>query len=498
MFTLNNISKSFGDKTLFENVNLQVYPGERIGIVGSNGTGKSTLIKIMAGVIEPDTGKVSCEEKICYLSQGLGEENFQTNFASVDEFKVFAKNANALNLEKILNQPNLKFKNFSGGEKTKFVISKLWAQNPEVLLLDEPTNHLDVSTTNWLVQQIDAFKGTVIIVSHNRDFLNKTVHKIIELENGKLTQYYGNYADYAVQKKEKIAYINSQREKQIAKVQKAQKAIQKLSALTQKLEKSTHRDGSSDARAKGYKDSAQRKVKKVAKMAEAKRAKLEKLIDNQIEKPFQEKSIYYRIESQNLPSKLLIRAKDLGKDFGKIILFKNADFTVEQGQKIALCGDNGAGKTTLIKILLDEEGFSGNLFKSQALKMAYLPQEDLDLQTNQTIFEFAEKFDGFYKTKFLTNLVGFGFSREMFSHKISTLSFGERMKIKLNELILSDFNMLILDEPTNHLDVQNRIFLEGVLQNYSGSLIIVSHDEQFINNVCNKKLVIKNNMIFEE
>ena len=173
------------------------------------------------------------------------------------------------------------------------------------------------------------------------------------------------------------------------------------------------------------------------------------------------------------------------------------NFNIENGQKVALLGDNGCGKTTLIKILLGEEGFKGSVWKSKVLKVAYLPQNMWKFEEDETILSLAQKFDGEYKTLFLTNLVGFGFKREMFTHRLSKMSSGERMKIKLNELILSDFNLLILDEPTNHLDLENRIFLEKVLKGFKGSLIVVSHDEAFIDNVCNKKLAIKNKTIVE-
>ena len=491
MFIINNITKSFGDKTLFKNYNLSIYDGERIGIVGANGSGKSTFIKLLAGEITADEGTVDCNSYFSYVKQ-IAEE-VDINPLLKDEYIKFSKNNNELNLQNVKNQS---FNTLSGGEQTKFMINNALSKNVDTIILDEPTNNLDQDSIEWLIEKLNNFNGTVIVVSHDRYFLDKVINKILEFENGKITEYYGGYCDYEIQKQEKLDYDKRIYQEKLNENKKLQSQIKELANLTAKLEKSTKKDGSSDRRAKGYKDSAQRKVKKVARQAEAKRSKLEKLQNNIGEKPFEQKDVFYRIQSQDLYGKLLIKFTNVEKEFGENQLFSDVNFTIENGEKLALIGSNGCGKSTLIKMILGEEKFNGKIWKSQNLNIAYLPQNAFNIKSQQTIIEFANEF-GEYKTKFLTNLCNMGFNREMFNKKIENLSSGEKMKLKLNELIVGDFNFLILDEPTNNLDIENKKFLEKVLKNYNGNLLIVSHDKTLTENICNKKLIFENKKLLK-
>ena len=266
---------------------------------------------------------------------------------------------------------------------------------------------------------------------------------------------------------------------------KIQEQIQQLSHLTAKLEKATKKDGSADRRAKGYKDSAQRKVKKVARQAEAKRNRLEKLQNELGDRPYERRDIFYRIESEELHNKILAKFTGVEKSYDTKMIFTNVNLSIENGEKIALVGKNGSGKTTLIKMLLGDECYSGDIYKSKNLKIAYLPQNAFNIQSQQTIMDFADEFNE-YKTQFLTNLSNMGFRRDMFAKKICNLSSGEKMKLKLNELIVGDFNFLILDEPTNNLDIENKKFLEQVLQDYRGNLLIVSHDKAMLDKLVSR------------
>ena len=215
------------------------------------------------------------------------------------------------------------------------------------------------------------------------------------------------------------------------------------------------------------------------------------------EKPFSEREIFYRISASENFNRVIISLTNVTKKFGQKTIFENANFELLSGDKIAILGDNGSGKTTLIKMILGKDKFDGELKLSPKLKLAYLQQNDFVLSNNQedTVFELANEFDGEYRTQFLTNLCNMGLSKQIFDKKVKWLSAGEKLKMKLNQLILSDFNLLILDEPTNNLDLANKIFLEKVLKNYQGNLIIVSHDKTLINNVCNKKYLINNHQL---
>ena len=493
MFILNKISKEYGDKSLFKDLDLTIYDGERIGIVGSNGSGKSTFMNILAGELKPDFGEARFDGNLSYVKQVAEKVPFESEIT--DEFLRFLKSNKELCFTNDLAQC---FDSLSGGEKTKLMISYALSKNVDTLLLDEPTNNLDGESVEWLIDKINAFLGTVIVVSHDRYFLNSIAHSIIEFENGKIERYFGGYDDYEIQKQEKLDYQKKVYQNKLAENKKLKNQIAKLNAFTAKLEKSTKRDGSADKRSSGYRDSAQSKVKKLARQAQAKRSRLEALENDLGEKPFEKGEIFYRIQAQELHSKLLIKFTDVSKKFENKLLFCNANFNIENGEKIALCGANGCGKSTLIKIILGQEDFEGDIWKTGNLKIAYLPQNAFDIKDDQTILQHSQNFIGESRTQFLTNLCNMGMNRQMFSKKICNLSSGEKMKVKLNELILGDFNILILDEPTNNLDIENKKFLEEVLKNYKGSLIIVSHDRSFIENICNVKLHIKDCKIYKK
>lgn len=489
MIILNNISKSFGDKTLFNNINMTIYDGEKIGIIGINGSGKSTFMNLIANIIEPDLGSVKIHGTYSYVKQ-IAESIDSKHNLNEDLIK-FQKINTELNLEDKLYQD---FSSLSGGEQTKLNISYALSKNTDILLLDEPTNNLSQEGIEWLINKLNQFKGTVITISHDRYFLDNFANKILEFENGNITEFYGNYSDYEKQKQENLNYEKKVYQEKIEENRKLKKQIYKINEQTQKLEASSKRDGSSDKRAKGFKDSVQNKVKKLAKQAEAKKSRLERLEKNVGDKPFEYKDIFYKIKPEQTHSKLLIKLTNVKKQFKNRILFDNVNLSITNGEKTALIGDNGSGKTTLIKMILGEENYNGDIWKSKTLKIAYLPQNTFSLASTQTIIEIANEF-GDLKTQFLTNLRNMGIDRELFDKKLSTLSSGEKMKVKLNELILSDFNFLILDEPTNNLDINNKKFLETVLKKYNGNLLIVSHDKTLLKNICTSKINIENNQI---
>lgn len=499
MIELSNIEKEYADKLLFKNVNLTIYDGERVGIVGSNGSGKTTLLRIMTGEVQPDEGQVYNNSTVGYLKQitEYTHQDFLDLCSNPELIKDFMKITKQLQLSGNIEMDANRLQSLSGGEKTKLMLASILSQNPDTLILDEPTNHLDQSGVEWLINALDNYNGTVIVVSHDRYFLNNVVNRIVEIENGIVDDFYGDYDDFNKQKEQLLKEQKQKYEQQEQLKKKIDRQIRQLSVWAGKAERESRRQGGmmSDSRIKGAQTKAQVSAGKLANQAKAKVSRLEQAKEDFIERPYEEGEVFYKLDAKPIGSKILIRAEDLTKAFGQTVLFEGATFNILAGEKVSLEGKNGVGKTTLIKILLGHEDYSGSLWVAPALKPAYLSQDVLDLDGNMTIMDLSKQGDKEYRTKFLSNLANMNMSRQTFDRKISTLSLGERMRIKLNEVILSDFNMLILDEPTNHLDLPNRIFMEKILKDYKGALLLVSHDRTLSRNVCESSLVFEDNTI---
>ncbi len=495
VITLSNVEKQYGDKLLFEKLNISIYDGEKVGVVGSNGSGKSTLLKIIAKEESPDFGTVLVDGKIGYLKQ-ITEYSYQDFLVLSQEpefIRDFMEIKSRLRIAGDIDFSEERLKTLSGGEKTKLMLAGILCRRPEILLLDEPTNHMDTNGVDWLINALESYDGTVVVVSHDRYFLNKSVYKIIELENGKVREFYGDYDDYYSQKQQEYQSLMSRYENQQTMEKKINKQIGALNSWSSKGEKDARRQGGmmSDSRIKGAETKAQVSATKLASMAKAKVSRLEHLKDNFIERPYMEGDVHYRLDSEPFKGKVLVRAENIGKSYGSKVLFKNSNFTIDAGDKIALKGENGSGKTTLIKMLLGLEPHEGDIYISPAVKISYLSQDVFDLDENLTVMQKACQGDKEYRTLFLSNLVNMNMSKQVFDRKISTLSLGERMRIKMCELVLSDYNFLIMDEPTNHLDLNNKIFLEKILKDYKGCLLLVSHDRTLTKNVCNSSLTIE-------
>lgn len=496
---ISNIEKQYGDKLLFKGLNLEIYDGERVGIVGANGTGKSTLLKIIAGEEYPNSGSVRVDGKIGYLKQitEYSSADFLKLAQEPDFIKEFMEIKSRLHVSGDIDFSEERLHNLSGGEKTKLMLAEILCKRPEILLLDEPTNHMDLAGVDWLIDALELYEGTVLVVSHDRYFLNKCVHRIVELENGKVKEFDGAYDDYHFQKQQEYQSLVKRYENQQSLERKIDKQIDVLNSWASKGEREARRQGGmmSDSKIMGADITAKVRASKLASRAQAKISRLEHLKDDFIEKPYAEGEVHYRLESEPFKGKILVRAENICKKYGSKVLFKPSNFTIGAGEKIALVGENGSGKTTLIKMILGLEPYDGEIYVSPAVKIAYLSQDVFDLDENLTIMQKACQFDKQYRTLFLSNLVNMNMSRQSFDRKISTLSLGERMRVKMCELVLSDYNFLIMDEPTNHLDLNNKIFLEKILKDYKGCLLIVSHDRTLTKNVCNAILTIENSEI---
>ncbi|PQD97228.1 ABC transporter ATP-binding protein [Pradoshia eiseniae] len=494
IISLRGIKKSYGDHQLLTNVTLTVQANERIGLIGKNGAGKTTLANILAGDIECDEGTLEFRNefiKIGYLRQSV-EYTSRTMQAMVEaraEDGLFTFTSR-LGMEKLPAWEEKRFEHLSGGERIKLALAYVWSSKPDVLILDEPTNHLDQAGMDWLIEELASFEGAAIIISHDRYFLDQTVTRIFEIEEGVAHEYRGNYTSYRAQKEERRRIQQHQYETQQKDIRRIQQQIAQLTNWSEKAH-------SQSTKQEGYKEYYRAKAKKMDIQVKSKKKRLEaELNKHQAAKPVEEAKIEFDFLGRGKHGKRLLEARDIKKKYGERILFENSHFYMKHGEKIALTGANGTGKTTLIKIILKEECLtSGELWASPSLKIGYMSQDagDLPLEKKPVDAIGLHSRDEINKAK--TILVNLGFDREHLDVPVSSLSLGQRIKVKLTGLLLEGYDLLILDEPTNHLDLESREQLEKTLSVYPGSLLVVSHDRFFTEKLCTKKLHIENRRI---
>jgi len=490
MLLLSNVTKEFGNKTIFDSINLTIYDGEKVGIIGDNGQGKTTLLNLISGNLIADSGTISREGKVGYLYQSseISVSDISKKLNEPSTKNIFLEYLSKLGMDTSLDYNEKTIKKLSGGERTKLVLALLYSDMPDILILDEPTNHLDAESKDFLIEQINSLNSSVLIVSHDRDFLNKTVNKIIEVKDGNITEYTGNYDDYMEQKNN--YQLNLQREYESHKnkiveinkdIENYKNAVRKADAKKSKNAQKSYDFLTADARSTS-----------LSKFVASRVSKLQQELDKDIEKPEKNIQIRYKLKVEDLKAKNAIVVENVTKKFGDRVLFENANFIINSGEKIALLGANGTGKTTFINMLLGkEEDYTGFIRKTPSINIATMFQDIYDLDESLTINQMSTLFDKEYRTYFISNLVGMNIDKSRFDTKVQFLSMGERMRIKLCQIILSDANMIILDEPTNHLDIASREFLEKTLQNFVGTLLVVSHDTKFIQNCTNSTLIIK-------
>lgn len=515
ILSCNDIKKSFGIKNILSNISFNINEKDKVALVGVNGAGKSTLFKIIVGEISKDSGDINIPKntKIGYFSQNL---NLNENNLLFDELlTVFSQIINMefklreleqkmeiykdeeLNLiikeyDKIstyLSENNSfdynsrikgvlkglgfteddfykEIKFLSGGQKTRVALGKILLEEPDILLLDEPTNHLDIKSIQWLENFLKSYSKALFIISHDRYFLNKIVNKVIELENTKSTIYNGNYSDYA--EKKHIAreimlkhYLNQQKE-----IKKQEEVIKKLRSYNRE---------------------------KFVKRAESREKLLDKM--EKIEKP------------DNLPAQMrlslspkkesgndVLIVENLSKSFD-FNLFNNISFDIKKGDKVALIGANGIGKTTLIKMIMEKTSIdNGSIKLGSNVVIGYYDQEQQNLNLDKTIFdEISDTYPNLKNEEIRNALAIFVFTGDDVFKKISTLSGGEKGRVALAKIMLSNANFLILDEPTNHLDMVSKEILEDAIKNYTGTCIYISHDRFFINNTATKVMELTKN-----
>jgi len=494
MISLKDIEKSFGTKEVLKKANLTIYDGERVGIVGNNGEGKSTLLGILTKEISADAGEVVSNDTIGVLKQSseIDLQNILDDISNSTEGKSFLTELKKLGVTQNLELTKTRLNSLSPGERTKVALAYVFSKSPQTLILDEPTNHLDMEAKQLIINYINDFYGTVIIVSHDKDFLNQTVNKIVELKSGELKEYYGNYDDYVEQKQNEQLNIKRTYEKHKKDIENINKQIDMYQRA---LEKSDKKCASGAKRRTCNTTTQDERAKSLSKFAASRVSKLKQHLNEDVERPEKEVHIRYRLQKEDIKTKFVVIAENLKKSFAHSSLFENANFTIEAGDKIALIGRNGTGKSTLINMILGKTDYEGTLRVTKSLKIATMFQDVYDLDEEKTINEMSKQNDKEFRTAFITNLCSMNIDKSRFDTKIKFLSSGEKMRIKLCEIILSDCNMIILDEPTNHLDILNKDYLQKVLSGFCGTILIVSHDKEFLKATTNKVLKIENKTI---
>ncbi|WP_339661280.1 ABC-F family ATP-binding cassette domain-containing protein [Croceibacter atlanticus] len=521
MLNIHELSISFQGEFLFEDITFRLNAGDRVGLVGKNGAGKSTMLKILSKDLEPDTGQIAIEKDISigFLRQDIdfveGRTVLEEAYQAFEEIKRLEKQIDDINTqlaertdyesqgyeqlmidlndiqhqyeiiggynyqgdtERILQglgfkreDFNKKTDTFSGGWRMRIELAKLLLQNHDIMLLDEPTNHLDIESILWFESFLKQFSGAAVVVSHDKMFLDNVTNRTIEISLGKIYDYNTYYSKYLVQRKEL-------REQQLATQKNQQKQIEHTEKLIEKF------------RAKASK----------ATMAQSLIKKLDKV--ERIEVDEDDNSVMtVSFPVSVRPGKVVIEAEGISKSYGDKQVLKNIDLLVERESKIAFVGQNGQGKTTLAKIIVDEISHQGHLKLGHNVQIGYFAQNQADyLDGTKTVLQTMEDAaNEKNRTKVRDILGSFLFRGEEVDKYVRVLSGGERNRLALAKMLLSPFNVLVMDEPTNHLDIKSKNVLKDALENFEGTLLLVSHDRDFLQGLTSSIYEFKDHRIKE-
>lgn len=472
---LHNIRYEVGDQLLFEKVNASVQHKDVIGIIGNNGAGKSTLLQLLNEDIKPVDGQIQWLTRdldVVFVVQEA-KIHFSAN-KSVEETRLLEK----------WSVPVLPYEQLSGGEKLKVRLAQGFAREADLLLLDEPTNHLDSQSLDLLQKHIKEYKGTIILVSHDRYFLDAVATKIWAIEDKKLIEHKGNYSGYMKARKDKRLVQQREYEKQQKMTEQIQGQIKELNTWSQKAH-------AQSTKKEGVKEYYRVKAKRMDAQVKSKQKRLEKeLAKRNVEAVTEEHSVQFSITANNKVGKRFLEVKGLSKSFGERTLFQDVHFTIKHGERIALTGANGSGKSTLLKMIVGSVIGKGDIWVSPAANIGYLSQEVFDLPFDSTPEQLFYKETFEERGRVQTLMKHLGFTAAQWREPIELMSMGERVKCKLMAYILEDKDVLLLDEPTNHLDLASREQLEETLAQYNGTLLIVSHDRYFLEKTTTSQLVI--------
>jgi len=517
MISINDLTFLIGSRALYDEANWHIKPGDRVGLIGANGTGKSTLLKIIVGEYAPSSGSVSMAKdlKIGYLNQDLlsyeshhtilhvameaferqnqlhdeieellkkietdySEETLyklsdkQQEFEALDGYNIeYRANEILAGLGFSTEDQHRPLNTFSGGWRMRVMLAKILLQTPDILLLDEPTNHMDLPSIKWLETYLGSFEGAIVIVSHDRYFLDKIVRKTVESRKGKLTVYAGNYSFYVEEKSLRGEIQKGEFKNQQAKIKQEERLIERFKAKASKAKM------------------AQSRMKALDKM--------ERVEDVDDDNP----TVNFSFKFSKPSGRHVIKVENVTKAYPNIEILEKADGLIEKGDKIALIGANGKGKSTLLRMIAGAEGFAeGKIETGHNVTTTFFAQHQLEsLHLENTILEELQAFAPKHTDTELRGILGcFLFTGDDVFKKIKVLSGGEKSRVALAKSLTTDSNFLILDEPTNHLDIQSVNILIQALQQYEGTFISVSHDRYFLDNVANKIWFIEEEKIKE-
>lgn len=475
LIKIKNVKKYYEDRLVLDIEDFELMDGDRIGLVGENGAGKTTLIKAILGLIEVEEGNIFLTESYSYISQT--EENVEC----LEDNKI----------KKIFNSPK-KYKEFlSGGEKVKLRVAKALSENKRLIIGDEPTSNLDSKSVKNLEDMFKNHKGALLLVSHDREFLDNICNKIAEIQDGKIKIYYGNYSKYLELKKEEKNREKREYTEYIAEKNRLEDAIRVKEGLSARIRKTPKRMGNSEARLH-RKMGGQKGKKKIDNAIKNIENRIEHLEVKEKPKDIKETKIRIK-EGLEIITKTPIEIKNLNLYAGNKLLIKDSSLRIKRGSKTALIGENGCGKSTLIKAIINNS--KEEIKINNKVKIGYFDQEQKILNDNKSILENIKESSSYDEGFIRINLDGFGFKGDSVFKKVSILSGGEKVKVALCKIILADNNLLILDEPTNYLDIKAVESLEEALKNMDKTLLIVCHDRRFIEKVCDNLIFIENKSI---
>lgn len=488
---MSGVQKSYGDKMILNHIECTIQRGDRIGIVGDNGAGKTTLANIITGKIEIDKGSIDMPSgpiSIGYVKQAAEAAYVELEEAAISG--VILEQTSQLGLMKVHTWDQERAAHLSGGEKTKLSLAKVWSSSSDLLILDEPTNHLDLKGVEWLIEEMKGYQGAILVISHDRYFLDQTVSQILEIEDGNSSVYQGNYTNY-YEEKERLY------QSQLHRYDIQQKHKEKIENQMSNLQNWSDKAHRQSTKQEGFKEFYRVKAKKMDKQMKSKMKRLEKELEKKkVEKPKEKDELQFHFKQNKKRGKRIVEVKNGEIKFGERVLFQNSHFYVKFGERIGILGENGCGKTTLLRIIMGEERLSrGELWKSNSLKIGCLSQDVTDIDEAKTTLEYLGVTGRDEISEARTVFANIGFHADKIKQPISTLSLGERTRIKLVKLLLDEVDVLILDEPTNHLDLASRESLEKMLQSFEGTILTVSHDHYFLKKMCDKLLVFDNHVI---
>jgi ATP-binding cassette, subfamily F, member 3 len=519
--TANNISKMYGGNAVFNNISLEVHDGDRIALVGRNGSGKTTIFKLLAGIETMDTGEMhykkglvvgyleqipnyelqvsvrevlqaafqeiyQIEKEITKVTEAMADpanehklqsmfdkyNRLQEEFEKKNGYQVeskLAKVASGLDIEDLMDHP---FEQLSGGEKTKVGLATILLQEPDIILLDEPTNHLDLHAIEWLEEYLKSFSGAVMIISHDRYFLDIVCNKVLDLEDGKISLYQGNYSKFVEEKEQKLLAEFQAYQDQQKKIKKMKEAIKRF------------RDWGNRADNEDMYKKARNMERAIERMEKLDRPILER------------RKINMEFDFKNRSGKDVIEMKNVATMIADRILFEDVNLLLQYREKLAIVGKNGTGKSTILKMILGELTPDEGVVKSgSGVKIGYLSQCGLDGYTEERVIEAFRDVVHITEGEARFRLAQFLFYGPAVFKKVKDLSGGEQIRLRLAQMMGQDYNLLILDEPTNHLDIESREMLEDALERYEGTILAVSHDRYFLNKLFNKVAWLENQQL---